>query len=333
MAIAYGAAQAAGGLLCLPLLRRVDPGVRLLPRASDGASLRRVLSFSTFTLLADAMIFLGVRLDTVVIAAIRGAAAAAPFAAASKLQNGLQAPTLPVINLMMPMVAELHARGRLAEVRRRLVLAVRVTLQVTAPLAVGVALFSTDIVRVWLGDTAPAVTDEIVAILAVQTVMISAVPADKVLVGLGRPRTVGLLNMGEGLSNLTISIVLVSAHGAIGAALGTLITSFAIGPAKFPLACRAAGCRLGTLLGAGLGRGLASALPGVAVMVPVFLAMDPGAARLALGLGLGVAVSALVAVLQVGPGRLREALAGLPGRGAEPELDPETSQLVAQGPS
>ena len=51
----------------------------------------------------------------------------------------------------------------------RMLVATRVTLQVTAPVALGFAFFSTDIVDLWLGDTAPAITASIITILAIST--------------------------------------------------------------------------------------------------------------------------------------------------------------------
>jgi len=330
--ISYAVALVAGGVTYVALALRTAGEVRLRPGRSGRAARRRVLGFSSFTLLADSMMFVGARLDTVVIAAIRNAAAAAPFAAASKLQNGLQALTLPVINMMLPMVSDLDARGLRAVIVRRLVAATRVTLQVTIPVALVVALFSTDIVDLWLGAGAPGNTAGIVSVMAIQTVMLSAVPADKVLIGIGRARTIGVLNTAEGLFNLGISVVLVSAYGAIGAAIGTLISSFLVGPTKFPLVARATGCRLARLVREGLLPAIAWSLPSAATMLPVWLLLSPSAGRLALGAALGLGVAGLVAILQLGPGRIRSELRAGLGK-VQPEPDSPTSQVVVQGPS
>ena len=75
---------------------------------------------------------------------MRGAVAAAPYAAAVRLQSGLQSFTLPLIDLLLPMVADLRTRGFHDEVRRRFSLATRVALQITLPLAFGIAVFAHD---------------------------------------------------------------------------------------------------------------------------------------------------------------------------------------------
>jgi O-antigen/teichoic acid export membrane protein len=332
VAIAYAVAFVAGGIAYALLLRRLDAMLRLVPRGSDRSARRRVLGFSSFTLLADSMMFVGARFDTVLIAALRNAAAAAPFAAASKLQTGIQTLTLPVINLMLPMVSELEVRGMRETVIERLLVATRVTLQVTAPVALGFAFFSADIVDLWLGDSAPAVTASIITILVISTLTLCAVPANRVLIGIGRARTVGWLNAVEGLLNLAISIVLVSAYGAVGAAIGTLISSALIGPAHFPLVCRATGYPLPRFLRVGLWPAVVSSLPSAAVMLVVWLLMAPSGGRLLVGLLVGMSAAALVALLQLGPRRaLRELRTGLGGPRAEPEAAPQ--ELLAEGPS
>jgi O-antigen/teichoic acid export membrane protein len=330
VAVAYGIAFVAGGLAYLVLAARLAPDLRLRPWPVERRARRKVLGFSSFSLLADSMILIGARLDTVVIAAIRSASAAAPFAAASKLNSAVQSITLPATNLMLPMVSELEARRKREEVVRRFVMATRVVLQVTTPVALAIAFFSADIVDVWLGSDAPSVTASIMTVLVLQSLMLSGVPAQKVLLGMGRARAVGLINTAEGLLNLAISIVLVSAYGAIGAALGTLISSYLIGPANFPLACRATAYPLGRFARRSLLPALASSLPSALAMLAVWLLLPPSAGRLLIGAVLGIGVAALVGLLQLGPSRaLSEIRSELRGGGPEPA----TSTLVAQDPA
>jgi O-antigen/teichoic acid export membrane protein len=274
--------------------------------------LGRLTGFSSFTLLAESMAFIGQRMDTVVIATIRSASAAAPYAAALKLQSGLQSFTLPFVVQLMPMTSDLWARGRRSEVVRRFTLATRAALQITLPLGVGLALFATDVMDLWLGDSAPAVAARILVILSVvQLVILAISPAQMVLVGVGRVRAVGVFATLSGLSNLGLSIVLVSSYGAIGAALGTLFTTVALSPVLVPLACRALGLSTLEFVRDGIGIALMSSLPGLAVMAVIRLSLPAGAGRLALGLVVGIAICAAIGASQVGFDRLRGGLRGL----------------------
>lgn len=309
LAVAYGASLIAGGISYLLVLHRVDPGLSLLPRRPSREALQRVSGFGSFTLLADSMVFIGQRMDTIVIAAVRNATTAAPFAAAIRLAGGIQSLTFPFITLLMPMTSDLHARGEHEEVIRRFTVATRIAFQLTFPTAVAFSLFSTDIADVWLGSGAPDVTAAIISVLmVVQILTMSAYPAEKVLVGIGRVRVVAMLAVLEGVSNVGISIALVSAYGAIGAAIGTLVTSGVLAPIKFPLACRATGSSTAQFLRASILPATLGSLPAIGVMLGVWVLLPSGAVRLAVGLILGLAAGVAVAAAQIGPRRTLDTL-------------------------
>jgi hypothetical protein len=177
-------------------------------------------------------------------------------------------------------------------------------LQLTLPLALLLALFSSDVVGLWLGPTAPPVTSAIVAVLmAAQTVTLLATPAEKVLVGTGRVRAVSGLAVIEGCSNLGVSIVLVSVYGAIGAAIGTLLTSALLAPLKLPLACRAVACSPRRFLRVSIVPALVGTLPGAVGMLLLWTSVSPGSVRLAAAIVVGIVLSSLMAAAQVGPRR------------------------------
>jgi O-antigen/teichoic acid export membrane protein len=317
VAVAHAAALAAGGVLQLVLLAAVDRGLAFGVGGTGSSPLRGLARFSSYTLLADSMIFVGQRLDVVVIAAVRNAATAAPYAAAVKLQSGLQALTLPLIEMLMPMLSGLWASGRRDEARARLVLATRGTLQATLPLAAGLALFAQDLVDVWLGPSAPAVTATLIVLLmAVQVLTLAPYASEKALIAVGRVRAIGLLSLAEGLGNIALSIALTFAYGALGPALGTLLVNGLLAPVRFPLACRALGMPLGRFLRASIVPAVLSSLPALAAMIAVRLALDPGAARAFGGLALGVTLALAVALAQVRPAAARRVF-GSRGRGIE----------------
>jgi len=217
---------------------------------------------------------------------------------------------------------------------RRLVIATRVVLQITLPVAFGLALFASDIVDLWLGNGAPSITTAIIVLLmSVQTVTLTATPAEKVLVGIGRVRTVAALALIEGFSNLGLSIFLVSRYGAIGAAIGTLATSAVLAPVKFPLACRATRCDSGRFLKEALGVPLLSGVPAIATMLAAWILLPAGAARPLIGIPLGLGAAGLVAAAQVGPRSALQMLRSTRGMGesaSQLRMESQPAVRVAQ---
>ena len=305
LAVAFSVAHILQGVLALVFLRRVDPALSLRPRLGSRAERRRLVSLSSYVMFAESMTFISQRMDTVVIASVRSAAAAGPYAALLKLQTGLQSLTLPVIYQLMPMASGLWARDDRRELQNRLALATRATLQVTLPVAAVFAVFAGDIVDLWLGKGAPdSATSILVVLMIAQVFVLLGAPAEQVLVGIGRVRTVGLLSMVEGPLNLAVSIVLVRAYGAVGACLGTLATSGVIAPLKLPLAGRALGASTRKLLVGSIVPAVVSSLPTLGIIVAIRLLVGPGDGRLIFGGCAGLGLALAVAVVQIGPQRL-----------------------------
>jgi O-antigen/teichoic acid export membrane protein len=303
IALGYGAATVAAGLLLPALLLRRDRRLVFRPRVPRPDVRRALLGTTPWVTVGDSVRFASQQFDTVLISAIRSASAASPFAAAIKLQSALQSLAMPFLHLVMPMVSELHARGAAEAVRRRLLLASRLALQVTLPAAVGLALFADDVVGAWLGAEAPGVTATIVIMLALaQISIVTTIAADQVLVGIGRARAASTVTLAEGAANLAISLALIPIIGAVGAAVGTLAVSVLVAPLRFPLACRATGTPARRFLKDAVAPPVLRSLPAVAAMLVVWASMPEGTPRL---LTAFVAGGLLALVFAVRPAELR----------------------------
>lgn len=107
----YAAATALAGLLLPVLLRLEDRRLRIRPQLPEVRVRGAILGTTPWVTLGESARFASQQFDTVLISAIRSAGAAAPFAAAIKLQSALQSLAVPFLHLVMPMVSDLHSRG------------------------------------------------------------------------------------------------------------------------------------------------------------------------------------------------------------------------------
>ncbi len=310
LAVAYAASLLVSAVAFTILLRRLDPSLDLRPRRGDPGMRRRVAGFGGLALFAESMQFVAQQVDALVVAVIRGAAAAAPLVAALRLVGPLNLLVLPLVDLLLPMVADLRARGAEEEIRRRFVLATRATLQITLPVSVGLALFADEVVNLLFGEGAPPVTASILVVLmVVQVTTYGSLPAGKVLLAAGRVRALAMMASVEGLTNLALSVVLVIRYGAIGAVVATLATSAVIVLLRVPLACRETACPGLRMTTQAIAPAVAATLPSVLVMLASLAAVESPIARVALGLGGGWSVAAVIAGRQVGLRRLRAMVA------------------------
>jgi O-antigen/teichoic acid export membrane protein len=184
-----------------------------------------------------------------------------------------------------------------------------VSCQLTLPVALALALFSGDVIHLWLGGNAPSTTSKILVVLMVaQIPALTAAPAEQVLIGIGRVRAIGLLALVEGLANLGVSVALVQRYGAIGAAIGTLSTTALLAPIKLPLAARGLDYPFGRLLRASVVPAVAASMPAIGAMVAVRLLLPAGALRLCVGVSIGIAAALGGGIVAAGPARVRERL-------------------------
>lgn len=329
VAVAYGVGLLAGGLFALATLVHLDRGLPRRPRPISRRSGGELVSLSSYGMLSDSMLLAGQRMDTAVIAAIRGSVAAAPYAAAVKIQSAVQSLVLPFAELLLPMLAELWGRGERSEVARRLVAGTRLTLHVVLPVSVAIALLSTDLTELWLGDDASDVAAQVITLLVLaQVLWLAAIPADRALIATGKVRALGALAILEGVGNLGLTIVLVHAHGAVGAAISTMVVSALLTPLRIPLACRAVGASIAPMLLRGVARPLAGAVPAVAAMVVLRVVMQEGPARIAAVMVAGAVIQMGVVIAQLGRRRALELVRAAAARtAAEPARDPGTAAL------
>ena len=327
---AYAAGLLAGGLAAAAMLARVDPQLSQRPRRLARADAGELVGLSSYGTVSDSMLLVGQRLDAVVIAAIRGSVAAAPYAAAVKVQTAVQSLVLPFADLLMPMLSELWGQGQREEVARRLVAGTSLVLQVVLPVSIAIALVSSDITEAWLGSDASHVTSEVMALLVISQIFwLVSIPADRALIATGRVRAAGALAVCEGLGNLALTVVLVSSYGAVGAAISTLIVSVLLTPLRVPLACRAVGADLAAMLSRGLAHPVVSALPAVVAMVGLRALLQPGPSRIAAVIVAGAVIQAGVVIAQLGPRRVLELVRTAR---AQPPVDPGPSAAAAIAP-
>jgi O-antigen/teichoic acid export membrane protein len=311
LALAHLLGVAADRLVLLGLLRGRVPWFDARPARPRSRALAQVLGFALPLLVLNVSAQLFAVVDLVVIGALVGAAASGLYQVASLLPLQLAALLMIGYNVAFPALSGTDdAAGQEAATR---------FLTGVAAYAAGTglvlaALLRADVIEVVLGRPS-AVAEDVVAIfcaVCLANVMLHGLVA--LLIARGHQSAVARLVAIELPVNVILTVWLVVALGAPGAALATLATVVLMDFAVFPALCgpRLAFPVLGTIVRHGLAP---AALGGAAAAVAATLAgalAGAGAPRLATGalLAAGIAVAAGLAVLgPAGRATLRGAFA------------------------
>ena len=211
-----------GYLIIMPLAFRAFP-LRLSPKYIDCNSFWQMLSYSAFAfaiLVAEKLRF---QTDPIIIGALMSSSAVAYFAIGSKLVEYSTSAVRSMAVVFTPLSSHLHATGDVVRLRQTLVLGNRACALIVFPLCAMLIILGKSIIEVWVG--APYLSSYLVmVILSVpRTLYLAQSTSTKILLGMGRHRTLAAVLLLEGGINVVLSILLSRQFGIVGVALGTAI--------------------------------------------------------------------------------------------------------------
>ncbi len=217
-------------------------GIRTSPRLCDAATLRRIVSVSTWVFLLNVSGRLILDTDAILIGVVLGTAAVAAYQVALGPATAVRRAADQFNSVSLTAAASLNAQDERVRLRVLLTEATRAVTCVFLPCIALLAAWGDELLRLWVG---PEFTSSY-ATLVVLTVGVLAIAiqgtASQVLLALGRHRLMALVASVEALCNVALSIALATRFGIVGVAWGTtlptLVTAFGI---TLPYACRLVG--------------------------------------------------------------------------------------------
>lgn len=218
---------AASSLHCLILwraIRRLLPGLRWRwPRAPARAALLR---FSGWSFLSRFATLSYAHADKLIVGALAGVAALAPFSVAATLANRVLGLTFRLSAVLFPAASALAARGDMARLEQAYLKATRYVVYLNAAILVLLAVFSYRILYYWMDADVARSGATVLAVMALAQFVdsLSTLPS-LVNDGMGHPRISGLFALGRALAGLGFVYAGVAGWGIDGAAWGHLAAS------------------------------------------------------------------------------------------------------------
>jgi O-antigen/teichoic acid export membrane protein len=209
-------------LIIMWLAYRAFP-LRFSSKAVDSKSFRQMLSYSAFVfmiLVADKLRF---QTGPILVGAMISSSAVAYFAIGSKLVEYSTSAVRSMAIVFTPMSSHLDATGDVVRLRQTLVLGSRACALVTFPLCAVIVILGRSIIEVWVGAHYLSSYLVLVILSVPRTLYLAQSPSTKILLGMGRHRTLATVLLLEGGINILLSILLSRHFGIAGVALGTAI--------------------------------------------------------------------------------------------------------------
>ena len=225
--LGVGAAALAVTLLSLPvhwyLLRRVDPGFRILWSYASWSRVWELASFSFYILLNTVGDRLRSYSDAIVIGRVLGVAMITPFIVAARLMEYYKSLLVGVSGPLMPAISSLDGQNRGSDARSLFIRATRMTTLLSVFIATMLFVDGRQLLYYWVGEGFVS-SYVLVEILTVGYLLsLVQAPTSVLLIARGQHRPMGWWTLGEGVANLVLSIYWARQYGLVGIALGTMV--------------------------------------------------------------------------------------------------------------
>lgn len=271
-------------------LARVTAGsLGLSPRLATWGALRELTVFGFFCVWSLAGWYLCYATDGVVIGILLTPTDLAHFGLAANVLVVASGMIGAFSQSFLPLASEYQAASIEAKTGDAYVLGTRIALYLSLPALIVLMISAPELLSLWVGQDFGHPAGRLLQVLAIAYLPVMAnSPGFQIALGTGLHRWAALLSLGEGVLNLTLSIVLAQRIGVVGVAFGTLFGSLLVQGVLWPrLLCMKLHVRLAALWTGALRPVLRPLLPMVALYL-VWWSIGVPSRGFALLLGPGV---------------------------------------------
>lgn len=244
-----------GHVLSWIWVARLMPHLRYGPRWVTRTHLGLIGSYSSIAFLGALASSITFQSDSLVIAAMLGAALVTPFAIAAGLVENVRSLVYSATFVLSPTASEMDTKGETGGLQAMLIAGSKYSVLVSWPVLIGLFVFGRAFIETWMGPSQLAAFPVLVILCAPTLFALPQSTASALLFGMSRHRGVVVLSLTNALLNLGLSLWWAKPFGLAGVAFGTAVPlALVSGLATMIYTCRVLGLPLGTYLWRGLGR-------------------------------------------------------------------------------
>jgi O-antigen/teichoic acid export membrane protein len=211
------------------MARRLYPELRILLNKPKSETLRRIWTYSSYAFLTTVAIQLVYNTDNIVVGKFDSVAAVTFYAIANSLCSYVSQAVNSMGATFVPAASTYQAAGDTNSLLMLYKNGTRATLAVSLPILITLILRGHSFIGLWMGPQYSHSSGTVLVILCTALLFSFANrTASSIAFGIEKHKMGAIWAIGEGVTNLTLSIVLVHWYGIYGVAIGTLIPSLIV---------------------------------------------------------------------------------------------------------
>jgi len=218
----------AGSAVNFVIARRLLPmpyGLRYVNRET----FRQVADYGSVTFMIIVAGRLRFKTDAVIIGSFLSASAITFFSIGARLVDYAGDVVSSLAQIFTPMSSQFHTTGDYERLRKIFLAGNRACALTMFPICTALIILGKSVIEAWVGPRYISSYSILLILLIPSTLYFAQATSSRILFGMSRHRTLAVVVLLEGITNLILSIALIRPLGIVGDAIGTAI----------PLACTA----------------------------------------------------------------------------------------------
>jgi O-antigen/teichoic acid export membrane protein len=215
-----------GNALLVWIAYRIYPQLRIYLTKPSKQTLKRIWAYSSYAFLTSIAVRLVYQTDNLVVGSFISAAAVAVYSFGNSLCRYVDLVVNSMGTTFVPAASTYEAAGDTESLVTLYRNGTRATLLLSLPIMITLLLRGPSFIGLWVGQQYARDAGGVLRILAFALMIAFANrTSSSIAFGIEKHKKVALFAIGEGISNLLLSILLVRWFGIYGVAIGTLIPS------------------------------------------------------------------------------------------------------------
>ena len=215
-----------GNALLVWIAHRIYPELRIYLSKPKKDTLKRLWSYSVYAFLTSVAVRLVYQTDNLVVGSMISTAAVAVYSFGNSLCRYADLIVNSMAGTFVPAASTYEAAGDTRSLVNLYRHGTRATLLLSLPIMITFVVRGPSFIGLWVGSQYAHDAGTVLRILAfAMMVAFANRTSSSIAFGIGKHKKLALYSIGEGVSNLILSIVLAHWFGIYGVAIGTLIPS------------------------------------------------------------------------------------------------------------
>lgn len=214
-------AMLGGFALCMAKL----PDISIRPSRFDRSLLKEVSSFSMYFFMIQISTLIYSRIDAIIIQTWLSLSAVALYNVAARAAEHSSGLCRQLTNALTPVVAELKGANDEKNIKAVFRLGTKLSTALAVPVILGLFVLVEPTLVAWMGEEFSHAVPACRLLLIASLISVFHGNAANILAMTGHQRYLAFVFLGSQITNLTLTILLVSTYGITGVALATLVSS------------------------------------------------------------------------------------------------------------